>query len=253
METAPMFLNITNLDVYYGGIHALRNVNVHIERGEIASVIGANGAGKSTLLKTIAGVKDYRAGSITLDGAALPRHPHEVVKTGVMLVPEGRRIFGPLSVHENLLLGAYSVADRSLVGQRMQEVFDLFPVLKMRINQPGGTLSGGEQQMLAVARALMASPRLLLLDEPSLGLAPMIVQLLFDTIIKLNATQGLTVLLVEQNASLALEISHRSFVLQTGEIVMEGRGQELLNDERVKESYLGLARKKVAKEGDHPA
>ena len=235
-----MFFKISDLDVYYGGIHALRNVNIHLERGEIASVIGANGAGKSTLLKTIAGVKEYRTGSIMLEEAKLPRHSHQVVKAGVMLVPEGRRIFGPLSVHENLMLGAYSVADRNVVGQRMQEVFDLFPVLKNRLKQAGGTLSGGEQQMLAVARALMASPRLLLLDEPSLGLAPLVIDLLFETFTRLNQERGLTILLVEQNASLALDISHRSFVLETGQIKMEGRGAELLDDPRVRASYLGV-------------
>lgn len=240
MGTGPMFLNITNLEVYYGGIHALHNMNLHIEKGEIASVIGANGAGKSTLLKTIAGVKDYRSGSITFDGVALPRQPHQVVRTGVMLVPEGRRIFAPLSVYENLMLGSYSVSDRSVIGDRLDEVYELFPVLKARLQQPGGTLSGGEQQMLAVARALMASPRLLLLDEPSLGLAPKVVDVLFDTFIRLNKERGITILLVEQNASMALDISQHSFVLETGEIKLEGRGSELLDDPRVRASYLGV-------------
>ncbi|RPJ37693.1 MAG: ABC transporter ATP-binding protein [Chloroflexi bacterium] len=240
METAPSFLNIAHLDVFYGGIHALHDVNLHVDQGQIASVIGANGAGKSTLLKTIAGVKDYRSGDITLQGTTLPKQPHEVVKTGVMLVPEGRRIFAPLTVNENLMLGAYSVNDRAKIAQRMQEVFDLFPVLKSRVNQPGGTLSGGEQQMLAVGRALMAAPRLLLLDEPSLGLAPMVVDQLFETFVRLNQERGLTILLVEQNAALALDISHRSFVLETGEVKIEGRGPELLDDPRVRASYLGV-------------
>ncbi len=213
METLTPFLNVSNLDVYYGGIHALHNVNLHVEQGEIASVIGANGAGKSTLLKTIAGVKDARNGEITLEGRSLPKQSHLVVREGVMLVPEGRRIFAPLTVRENLMLGAYSQNDHQRIQKRTEEVFELFPVLKARINQPGGTLSGGEQQMLAVGRALMASPRLLLLDEPSLGLAPMVVEQLFDTFVRLNQERNLTILLVEQNASLALEISHRSFVL----------------------------------------
>jgi branched-chain amino acid transport system ATP-binding protein len=240
MQSANFFLEIDNLEVYYGGIHALHSINMQIKQGEIASVIGANGAGKSTLLKTIAGVKDYRSGDIRLEGKTLPKQSFKVVKEGVMLVPEGRRIFAPLTVRENLLLGSYSVSDRSVIQERIEEVFDLFPILKNRINQPGGTLSGGEQQMLAVGRALMAAPRLLLLDEPSLGLAPLIIDALFETFVRLNQERGLTILLVEQNASLALEMSHHSFVLETGQIKIEGVGPELLDDPRVQASYLGV-------------
>lgn len=240
MQPGEPLLEIINLDVYYGGIHALHNVNLQVKLSEIASVIGANGAGKSTLLKTIAGVKDYRTGDIRFNGKTLPKQAYRVVREGVMLVPEGRRIFAPLTVKENLMLGSYSVKDRSLVNTRMEEVFDLFPILKNRINQPGGTLSGGEQQMLAVARALMAAPRLLLLDEPSLGLAPLIIDTLFETFVRLNKERGLTILVVEQNASLALQMSHHSFVMETGQIKIEGIGPELLDDPRVQASYLGV-------------
>ncbi|MBE0699753.1 MAG: ABC transporter ATP-binding protein [Anaerolineaceae bacterium] len=234
------FLEIADLDVFYGGIHALHSVSLQVKQGEIACVIGANGAGKSTLLKTIAGVKEYKSGDVRLEGKTLPKQSHRVVREGVMLVPEGRRIFAPLSVRDNLRLGAYSVTDRGVIPARMNEVFDLFPVLKDRLNQPGGTLSGGEQQMLAVGRALMAGPRLLLLDEPSLGLAPMVIDTLFETFVRLNRERGLTILLVEQNASLALEMSNHSFVLETGQIKIEGVGPELLDDPRVRASYLGV-------------
>jgi branched-chain amino acid transport system ATP-binding protein len=235
------FLDIVDLNVHYGGIHALRNINMQIAKGEIASVIGANGAGKSTLLKTISSVKSFTSGAIKLNGADIPKQSFQLVKAGLTLVPEGRRIFGPLSVKENLMLGAYSKSDAAQVNRTMEEVYTLFPVLRDRMKQPGGTLSGGEQQMLAIGRALMSEPQLLLLDEPSLGLAPMIIDLVLDTIVKLNVETGLTILLVEQNASLALEISDHSFVLETGEIKMRGRGIDLLDDPRVKESYLGLA------------
>lgn len=241
MQTNIPFLDVTDLNVHYGGIHALRDISLQIACGEIASVIGANGAGKSTLLKTISGVKAFTSGSIKFNGKDLPKESYLVVKEGVTLVPEGRRIFGPLSVRENLMLGAYSRSDTTRIANRMNEVFELFPVLKERASQPGGTLSGGEQQMLAIGRALMSDPQLLLLDEPSLGLAPMIIDLVLDTIVKLNEETGLTILLVEQNATLALEISHHSFVLETGAIKMQGKGSDLLDDPRVKESYLGVA------------
>jgi branched-chain amino acid transport system ATP-binding protein len=234
-------LNVTDLDVYYGGIHALHSVSLNVGRGEIVAVIGANGAGKSTLLNTIAGAVRYSSGSVTLERQSLPREAHLVVKAGMTLVPEGRRIFAPLTVRENLRLGAYARKDHQGTAESMELVFSLFPVLRDRANQLGGTLSGGEQQMLALGRALMSNPRVLLLDEPSLGLAPLIIDLLFDTVIQLNETRGLTVLLVEQNATIALEICHRAYVLKTGEIIMEGQGQDLLTDPRVRESYLGVS------------
>ena len=241
MSASSPLLNVTDLHVSYGGIRALHGISLRVERGEIVSVIGANGAGKSTLLKTITGIKAPVSGSIVFDGAPLPKSAHQVVKAGVTLVPEGRRIFAPLSVRENLLLGAYTRRDSREVDRSMDSVFGLFPVLRERMRQHGGTLSGGEQQMLAIGRALMSQPRLLLLDEPSLGLAPIVVDNLFDTLVRLNRDTGLSILLVEQNASLALEISHRAYVLETGEIRVEGRGIELLNDPRIRESYLGVA------------
>jgi branched-chain amino acid transport system ATP-binding protein len=234
-------LQVSDLDVYYGGIHALHGVNLHVEQGEIVSVIGANGAGKSTLMNTIAGAKRYSAGQILLEGQPLPNESYQVVKAGVTLVPEGRRIFASLSVRENLRLGAYTRTDHAEIATSMERVFTLFPVLGERANQSGGTLSGGEQQMLALGRALMSAPRVLLMDEPSLGLAPLIIDLLFDTVLALNESSGLTILLVEQNATLALEISHRAYVLKTGEIIMEGAGSELLADDRVRQSYLGVS------------
>jgi branched-chain amino acid transport system ATP-binding protein len=239
-EKTPM-LDIQDLSVYYGGICALNQVSLHVDEGEIISVIGANGAGKSTLMKTIVAVKSFTSGKIMFKGEPLKKESHEVIKDGITLAPEGRRIFSPLSVRENLLAGAYTRSDRHEIETTMEEVFDLFPRLKERINQRGGTLSGGEQQMLAVGRALMSRPKLLMLDEPSLGLAPIVIDLMFETIIRLNQQLGLTILLVEQNASLALGICKRAYVLKTGTINMEGTGKELLEDPRVRASYLGIA------------
>lgn len=241
MTATQPLLKINNLNVNYGGIQALRDINMSVEEGRIVSVIGANGAGKSTLLKTIVSVKSFSSGEILFDGKPLPSQSYQVVNSGITLVPEARRIFGPLSVKENLMLGAYSRSDKNEIQANLEQVFNLFPVLKERLSQPGGTLSGGEQQMLAIGRALMSSPRMLLLDEPSLGLAPMMVDLVIDTIVRLNTVSGLTILLVEQNAIIALEISHHAFVLETGEVKMQGAGTDLLNDPRVRESYLGVS------------
>ena len=238
MAATSALLDVHDISVYYGGICALHQVNLHVDQGEIVAVIGANGAGKSTLMKTIAAVKSFSSGAITFKGQPLMKDTHKVVTSGITLVPEGRRIFAPLSVRENLLVGAYTRSNRQDIEKNMEEVFTLFPRLKERINQRGGTLSGGEQQMLAVGRALMSQPELLMLDEPSLGLAPIVIDAMFDTIVRLNHELGLTILLVEQNASLALEMCHRAYVLKTGEIVMEGTGKELLEDPRVRASYL---------------
>jgi branched-chain amino acid transport system ATP-binding protein len=240
MPEKPPLLDICDLSVYYGGICALNQVSLHVDQGEIVAVIGANGAGKSTLMKTIAAVKNPTSGLITFKGQAVMKDAHKVVTSGITLVPEGRRIFSPLSVRENLLVGAYTRSNRQEIEKSMEDVFLLFPRLKERINQRGGTLSGGEQQMLAVGRALMSQPQMLMLDEPSLGLAPIIIDVMFETIVRLNREMGLTILLVEQNASLALEMCHRAYVLKTGQIIMEGTGRELLEDPRVRASYLGI-------------
>jgi len=238
-EKTPL-LEIKDLAVYYGGICALHQVNLHVNEGEIVAVIGANGAGKSTLMKTVAAIKNFTAGTISFRGTPLPKEANKVVTSGITLVPEGRRIFAPLSVRENLLVGAYTRSNRQEIEQTMEDIFALFPRLKERIHQRGGTLSGGEQQMLAVGRALMSQPKLLMLDEPSLGLAPIVIDAMFETIARLNRERGLTILLVEQNASLALEMCHRAYVLKTGQIIMEGTGKELLEDPRVRASYLGI-------------
>lgn len=238
-EMKPL-LDVNNLVVHYGGICALNDVSLRVNQGEIIAVIGANGAGKSTLMKAIAAAKPFTSGSITFKGNPLMKEPHEVVKTGITLVPEGRRIFAPLSVRENLLAGAYTRPNHHEQEKTLQEIFQLFPRLHERLHQRGGTLSGGEQQMLAVGRALMSHPQLLMLDEPSLGLAPIIINALFETIVHLNRQLGLTILVVEQNASLALEVCHRAYVLETGTIKMEGTGKDLLEDRRVTRSYLGI-------------
>ncbi|MDQ7820455.1 MAG: ABC transporter ATP-binding protein [Armatimonadota bacterium] len=232
-------LEVDSLHVYYGQIHALKGISLTVEPGEIVTLIGANGAGKSTTLNTISGLLRPRQGRITLAGedlAALP--PHEIVRRGVVQVPEGRRIFGQLTVLENLSMGAYTRTDRDGIQEDLERVFTLFPRLKERRHQVAGTLSGGEQQMLAIGRALMARPRVLLMDEPSMGLAPVLVEQIFETITSINR-QGTTVLLVEQNAYMALQIAHRGYVLQTGEIVLSGSARELQADEDVRRAYLG--------------
>ncbi|HWQ57784.1 MAG TPA: ABC transporter ATP-binding protein [Clostridia bacterium] len=232
------YLEVKDLNVHYGGIHALRSVNMQVERGEIVAVIGANGAGKSTLMRSIAGDQKYK-GDILLDGVQLPTDSYLVVTKGISLVPEGRRIFPGLSVLENLQIGAYTRSDKAKIAEDMEEIFQLFPRLKERIKQMGGSLSGGEQQMLAVSRALVASPKLLLLDEPTLGLAPIVIDELFEKLIEINRTKKLPIVMVEQNAYAALEISHRAYVLATGEVVMEGNSAELLEKDDIVESYLG--------------
>ena len=240
MATDNTLLQVDNIEVHYGGIRALHGVSLHVDRGEIVSVIGANGAGKSTLLRAIASVHRPTTGTVTFEGEPVPKVPHKTVRTGITLVPEGRRIFAPLSVRQNLAAGAFTRPDKKEIEQTLEGIYVLFPILKERLYQRAGTLSGGEQQMLAVARAMMSHPKLLMLDEPSLGLAPVVIDALFDRIVRLNKEMGVTILLVEQNASLALELSHRAYVLQTGNIVMEGTGQDLLADERVQASYLGI-------------
>ncbi|WP_028586490.1 ABC transporter ATP-binding protein [Desulfocurvus vexinensis] len=232
-------LKVDAIHTYYGSIHALKGVSLAIAEGEIVTLIGANGAGKSTTLMSISGVTQPRQGSIEFLGQDITRQPsNRIVAMGLTQVPEGRMIFPGLTVRENLRMGGYLRRDKD--GMRRDEamIFDLFPILRERHKQAGGTLSGGEQQMLAIGRALMARPRLLLLDEPSLGLAPIVVENIFRVIQKINDT-GTTVLLVEQNAQMALAIAHRGYVLATGEVIMEGSAQALLRDPKVRKAYLG--------------
>jgi branched-chain amino acid transport system ATP-binding protein len=233
-------LEIKNLAVNYGAIAALHGISLSVPDGQIVTLIGANGAGKTTTLKTISGLLKPATGEIVYAGrniAGLP--PHRIVGLGVSQSPEGRMIFANLSVHENLQLGAYLQKDRETVRRDLERVFGLFPRLKEREGQIAGTLSGGEQQMLAIGRALMSRPRLLLLDEPSLGLAPLLVKTIFEKIVEINREQGLTILLVEQNANLALEISHFAYVLETGKVVLQGSSAELRQNPKVKSAYLG--------------
>ncbi len=243
-------LKIRNLHVGYGPIVVLRNLSLHVDQGEIVCLIGANGAGKTTLLSAISGLLPVRSGEIMLEDRPIHRaRPKEIVELGICQVPEGRQIFGPLTVQENLELGAYhrlrKRGARAEVEADMERVFSLFPRLEERKWQAAGTLSGGEQQMLAIGRALMARPRLLLLDEPSLGLAPKLVEVILSTIVRLNG-EGITVLLVEQNARRALEISHRGYVLENGRIVLQGPARELLEDPDVRRAYLGRDYREIA-------
>jgi branched-chain amino acid transport system ATP-binding protein len=232
-------LEILDLHVYYGGIHAIKGISMKVEEGQIISLIGANGAGKSTTLRTICGLKEATRGSIKYKGVELTKlDTSEIVKLGVTMVPEGRRVFSNLTVYENLLAGAYLRKDKEGIKKDIEYVFELFPRLRERINQRAGTLSGGEQQMLAIGRALMSRPKLLLLDEPSLGLAPVLVKEVFQMIKKIHS-EGVTILLVEQNAYEALKLCDYGYVLETGRIVLQGTGKQLLEDERVKKAYLG--------------
>ncbi|CAK7063124.1 ABC transporter ATP-binding protein [Tissierella carlieri] len=235
-------LTIKNLHVSYGGIKALRGININIEENKIVTLIGANGAGKSSTLRAIMNLVKKEDGKVEYDGDDLTNlKTMDIVKKGIALSPEGRRVFANLTVEENLILGAYTRRDMAEIKKDMDKVYDLFPRLKERSWQKSGTLSGGEQQMLAVGRAMMIRPKVLMLDEPSLGLAPLLVKDIFD-IIKEIHSQGNTILLVEQNAKKALEIADYAYVLETGSLVLEGPGQELLNDEKVKTAYLGEAK-----------
>jgi branched-chain amino acid transport system ATP-binding protein len=233
-------LELTNVHSYYGHIHALKGISLHVDEGEIVTLIGSNGAGKSTTLRTISGMIHAREGKVVLGGTDITHHEaHVIVGMGAGHVPEGRGIFPKLTVQENLDMGAYTVNDPKVIKERMELVFELFPRLKERIQQFGGTLSGGEQQMLAIGRGLMLNPRILMLDEPSMGLAPVLVDVIFDTIKKLNE-QGTTILLVEQNALMALSIAHRGYVMQTGEIVLADDAEKLKKNESVQKTYLGI-------------
>jgi branched-chain amino acid transport system ATP-binding protein len=234
-----LLLKVENLNVYYGAIHALKGISLEVNEGEIVTLIGANGAGKSTTLKTISGLLRPQSGTITYQGQNINGLPAQaIVKMGISQVPEGRRIFPNLTVRENLELGAYLHRDREGINKSIQEVFRRFPRLKERQKQLAGTLSGGEQQMLAIGRALMSRPKLMLLDEPSMGLAPILVQEIFNIIREINE-QGTTILLVEQNANIALSVAHRGYVLETGRITLTGNAADLASSEAVKKAYLG--------------
>ena len=232
-------LTVENLNVYYGMIHALKDVSFHVEEGEIVALIGANGAGKTTTLQTVSGMLQAKSGSVHFENQDITKMPsHRIVQLGISPVPEGRRMFANLTVYENLRMGAYTRKDKKEIEESLARVYERFPRLKERTRQLAGTLSGGEQQMLAMGRALMSNPRLLLLDEPSMGLSPLLVSEIFD-IIESISKQGVTILLVEQNAKKALSIADRGYVLETGSIVMEDSAQALLNNEAIKKAYLG--------------
>jgi branched-chain amino acid transport system ATP-binding protein len=233
-------LEVENLNTYYGHVHALKGISLTVDEGEIVTLIGANGAGKSTTLRTVSGLLRPREGRVVFQGEELSSVPaHEIVYRGISQAPEGRAVFATLTTSENLNMGAYSLGgDKEVIEENRRRVFRLFPRLEERKNQIAGTLSGGEQQMLAIGRALMARPKLLMLDEPSLGLAPMLVKAIFQTIREINE-QGVTILLVEQNARAALKLADKGYVLETGNIVLEGTAEELMRDERVRKAYLG--------------
>lgn len=233
-------LEVNNVHTYYGNIHALKGVSITVEENEIVTLIGGNGAGKTTTLRTISGIIHPRSGDVYFEGDKISKTPaHELVYRGITMVPEGRGIFSRLTVFENLDMGAYSISDRTTFNDDLDRVFHLFPRLKERRKQVSGTLSGGEQQMLATARALMAKPRLMLMDEPSMGLAPILVESVFETIKEINKT-GTTILLVEQNATVALSVADRGYVLQTGEIVLKDTAENLRQNEMVQKAYLGI-------------
>lgn len=232
-------LVIKDLNLFYGGIHALKDISLKVMEGEIITLIGANGAGKSSTLRAISGLEKAKSGTITFDGKSINGvQANKLVARGLSHVPEGRKIFGNLTVMENLELGAYLRKDKENVKRDYELIFEKFPILKERVKQNAGTLSGGQQQMLAIGRALMNKPKMLLLDEPSMGLAPMVVKQIFDTIVEVNK-MGTTILLVEQNANMALSIADRAYVLETGNIVLEGDAKELLKNDKIRAAYLG--------------
>ncbi len=240
MPKSTLMLELNNIHTYYGHIQALKGISLTVNEGEIVALIGGNGAGKTTSLRTISGMMKPKSGSLSYLGQNIAGVPsHEIMQRGMSHVPEGRRIFPQLTVRENLEVGAYTVNDRKVIEERVQEGFAFFPRLKERETQLGGTMSGGEQQMLAIARALMVAPKLLLLDEPSMGLSPLFVEAIFDIIEKLNKERGTTILLVEQNANMALAIADRAYVLQTGEIKLSGKASDIAQDESVRKAYLG--------------
>jgi branched-chain amino acid transport system ATP-binding protein len=235
-----MLLSVENLNVYYGAIHALQGISFHVEEGEIVTLIGANGAGKSTTLRSVSGLLRAHTGSIRFkDEEITATSAERIVELGISQVPEGRKIFAPLTVRENLMMGAYTRSDPQAVQKSLERVFQSFPRLKERLGQLGGTLSGGEQQMLATARGLMSGPTLLLMDEPSMGLSPILVEEIFKIIKEINQ-QGTSILLVEQNALMALSVANRAYVLETGRIVLSGGAREIAENPQVKEAYLGV-------------
>lgn len=239
MAATETILELSDVNVFYGAIHALRGVSLRVAEGEVVTLIGANGAGKTSTLATICSLLRPRTGTVQYRGRDITREPtHKLVCDGLVMAPEGRGIFPNLTVEENLRIGAYSCTDKAAIQRNLAHGYEIFPRLAERRKQKGGTLSGGEQQMLAIARSLMSQPKLLLLDEPSLGLAPLIVQTIFQTIDRVNK-EGVTILLVEQNARIALKHSHRAYVIEAGEIGIQGSSAELLNDPRVKAAYLG--------------
>jgi branched-chain amino acid transport system ATP-binding protein len=236
---AAALLELNKLEVAYGGIHAVKGIDLIVRQGELVCLIGANGAGKTTTLKGITGLQPVRAGKVVYDGDDVTGKPaFQLVRKGLSMVPEGRGVFGALTIEENLAMGAYSRKDRKEIKQDVERVFGLFPRLKERHRQTAGTLSGGEQQMLAMGRAIMSRPKLLLLDEPSMGLAPLMVQKVFETVLAISG-EGVTSLLIEQNAKLALEVSNRGYVMESGTITLSGDARQLLSDPKVREAYLG--------------
>ncbi|CAB5690639.1 LIV-I protein F [Delftia tsuruhatensis] len=240
-EAAPAMLRLQNIESSYGPVKAIRGVSLQVRQGEIATVLGSNGAGKTTILKTISGIIDPRKGQVHfMDADITARDPAAIVRQGLVHVPEGREVFPLLSVHDNLLMGAYTRADRDGVARDMETVLGYFPVLRERLRQEAGLLSGGQQQMLAISRALMAAPRMILLDEPSLGLSPRLTREIFEIVVRINRERGTTILLVEQNASMALNAADHGFVLENGRIVMEDSCERLREKDDIKEFYLGL-------------